>query len=75
MTEITLTPIIEATGGIQNMNNGQLCDEHNNVTQFLSTVNPDDAEFWSLFDYQEDLRVELISRNIVIKDKKYFKED
>lgn len=75
MTEITLTPIIEATGGIQNMNDGQLCDEHNNVTQFLSTVNPDDAEFWSLFDYQEDLRVELISRNIVIKDKKYFKED
>ena len=75
MTEITLTPITTPTGGIQNMNDGQLCYEHNNVTQFLSTVNPDDAEFWSLFDYQEDLRVELIGRNIVIKDKKYFKDD
>lgn len=75
MTEITLTPIIEATNGIQNMNNRQLCDEHNNVTQFLSTVNPDDAEFWNLFDYQEDLKIELINRNIIIKNKKYFKED
>ena len=74
MTEITLTPITTPTGGIQNMNDGQLCDEHNNVTQFLSTVNPDDAEFWNLFDYQEDLRIELVSRNIVIDNSKYFKE-
>lgn len=74
MTEITLTPITTPTGGIQHMTNGQLCDEHNNVTQFLSTVNPDDAEFWNLFDYQEDLRVELVSRNISIIDNKYYKE-
>lgn len=57
MTEIILTPITTPTGGIHNMDNGQLCDEHNNVTQFLSTVNPDDAEFWNLFDYQEELRI------------------
>lgn len=75
MTEITLTPITTPTGGIQNMNNGQLCDEHNNVTNFLETVNPDDAEFWNLFDYQEDLRIELVNRNIIIKDKKYYKEE
>lgn len=75
MTEIILTPITTPTGGIQNMNNGQLCDEHKNVTQFLSTVNPDDAEFWNLFDYQEDLRVELNGRNISIIDGKYYKED
>lgn len=74
MTEITLTPITTPTGGIHNMDDGQLCDEHNNVTQFLSTVNPDDAEFWNLFDYQEDLRVELVSRNISIIDSKYYKE-
>ena len=75
MTEITLTPITTPTGGIQNMDDGQLCDEHNNVTNFLSTVNPDDAEFWNLFDYQEDLRVELVSRNISIIDNKYYKEE
>ena len=75
MTEIILTPITTPTGGIQNMSNGQLCDEHNNVTKFLSTVNPDDAEFWNLFDYQEDLRVELNGRNISIIDGKYYKED
>ena len=75
MTEIILTPITTPTGGIQNMNDGQLCDEHNNVTQFLSTVNPDYAEFWDLFDYQEDLRVELVSRNISIIDNKYYKEE
>lgn len=75
MTEITLTPITTPTGGRQHMTNGQLCDEHNNATQFLSTVNPDDAEFWNLFDYQEDLRVELVSRNISIIDNKYYKEE
>lgn len=75
MTEIILTPITTPTGGIHNMDNGQLCDEHNNVKNFLETVNPDDAEFWNLFDYQEDLRIELVNRNIIIKNKKYFKED
>ena len=75
MTEIILTPITTPTGGIQHMTNGQLCDEHKNVTQFLSTVNPDDAEFWNLFDYQEDLRIKLNGRNISIIDGKYYKED
>lgn len=75
MTEITLTPITTPTGGIHNMNNGQLCFEHDNVTKFLSTVNPDDAEFWNIFDYQEDLRIELNKRNIKIENKKYYKEE
>lgn len=75
MTEIILTPITTPTGGIHNMDNGQLCDEHKNVTQFLSTVNPDDAEFWNLFDYRDLLLGEINKRNIKIENKKYFKEE
>lgn len=75
MIEITLEEITTPTGGIQNMNNGQLCFEHNNVSTFLSTINPDDAEFWNLFDYQEDLRIELVNRKIKVENKKYYKEE
>lgn len=75
MTEIILEEIKESTGGIQNMNNGQLCSEHSNVSKFLETVNPDDAEFWNLFDYRDLLLGEINKRNIKIENKKYFEEE
>ena len=74
MKEIILEHVVNngTDRTIKEYNDGELCYEFKNISEFLEKVNPDDAEFWNMFDYQDVLRGELNSRGIIFKNGKYF---
>lgn len=73
MKEIKLLDEIKGNGrSIKEFSNQELATEHRSMAAQLYSVNPDDAEFWGWFDYQEELEKEMKERGIIEKDKKYY---
>lgn len=73
MVEIKLLKEVKGEGrSIKEYNNEELVTDHRSISAQLYTVNPDDAEFWGWFDYQDELEKEMKERGIIQKDKKYY---
>lgn len=73
MTEIRILENVNGEGrSIKEYSNEELVTDHKSMVAQLYTVNPDDAEFWGWFDYQESLEKEMKERGIIEKDKKYY---
>nr|DAN31340.1 MAG TPA: hypothetical protein [Caudoviricetes sp.] len=73
MTEIKILKEVKGNNrSIKEYSNEELVTDHKSMAAQLYTVNPDDAEFWGWFEYQDELEKEMKERGIIEKDKKYY---